>query len=121
SPSDNVYLAKRLPRVLGERGRGSLCPIGDLSSVAERRAIVLKSPARVLLLVAIVLLVAGVVSLPLFPQPIITFYCSADVCSHETAGGIAIAPILLVWGVLVAAIAGVLGLTARSHQSRRLG
>jgi hypothetical protein len=50
----------------------------------------LTSPARIILLVALLLVVAGAVSLPLFPQPFITFYCSTDVCLHQSAGGIPI-------------------------------
>ena len=89
--------------------------------MTERRAFVAKSLPRSLFVGAIVLLVAGVVSLPLFPQPFITYYCSANVCPRETAGGIAIGYVLLVLGVLAAAIAGIMSLAARSRQARRRG
>jgi hypothetical protein len=70
-------------------------------------------------LAALVLLVAGAISLPLFPQLFITYSCSATVCPQQTAGGIAIGYVLLVLGALAAAIAAVMGLAARSRQSRR--
>jgi hypothetical protein len=81
----------------------------------------LTSPACITLLVSLLLVVAGAVSLPLFPQPFITFYCSTDVCLHQSTDGIPIGYVLLLLGILAAVIGGIMGIAARSRKARRLG
>jgi hypothetical protein len=88
-----------------------------LSSVAERHITMLKSPARLCFLVAIVLLIVGAVFLPLFPQPFITYYCSASVCPRQIAGGIAIGYVLLALGIFAAVIGIMVSLIVRARQA----
>jgi hypothetical protein len=66
--------------------------------------------ARIAWILSGVLLVLGAVLTPLFPQPVITYFCSNYVCSTTTSGGIGLGPVIIALGVFVAVIAAIISL-----------
>jgi hypothetical protein len=62
-------------------------------------------------------MVAGVMVVALFPQPFITYSCANTVCPTAVSGGFSGGYVVIVVGLLVAAVAGIM--TAVTMADRR--
>lgn len=68
------------------------------------------SAARVGWILGAVLIVLGIVLIPLFPQPFITWYCGDSLCSTAKSGGAPFGTVVIALGVFVAVIAAIISL-----------
>lgn len=72
---------------------------------------------RVAWIASVALMVAGVMLVTLFPQPFITYSCANTVCPTVVSGGFAGGYVVIVVGLVVAAVAGIM--TAVTMADRR--
>jgi len=56
---------------------------------------------------SIALIVAGIVLAIVFPQPFITYYCSAYACPTESSGGYSFGYVVIFLGLVAAVVAAV--------------
>jgi uncharacterized membrane protein YidH (DUF202 family) len=90
--------------------------------IAKGRLTMRTNLTRVAWIASAALMVAGVMLVALFPQPFITYSCANAVCPTAVSGSFSGGYVVIVLGLMVAAVAGIMTVVTmadhrREHQS----